>query len=146
MTAQHTAVDVLVNTRLVVDKIFVDREGSLSGSVGHQLFHDVSLLMLNIMGLQPVSVVLVVLFRVFCVFTVAMALGCGSSFLTWLSGSVDVMFTRLDVVGLTANVGTVFAPRHKSLFLPELPGVVGKSTIATKAAAVAAGQQVFWTH
>ena len=56
MSAQHAPVDVLVDTGLVVDKVFVDGEGGLGGSVGHQLLHDGALLMLNIMGLREIQI------------------------------------------------------------------------------------------
>jgi len=146
VTAQHPAVDVLVDARLVVDKVFVDGEGGLGWPVGHQLLHDVPLLVHDVMWLLPISLVVVVFLRVVSVLAVAVALGGSASLTAWLSGAIDMMLARLDVIGLTSNVRSIFASRHKALSLPELPSIVGKSSVASKATAVAATQQILWAH
>ena len=85
VTAQHPAVDVLVDARLVVDKVFVDGEGGLGWPVGHQLLHDVALLVLDVMGFLAVGLVVVVLGLVVGVLAVAVALGGSASLTAWLS-------------------------------------------------------------
>ena len=59
MSSKFIPLNVLVNSRLVVDKVSVDGEGGLGGAVGHQLEHDLLLSVADGVGLAAEGLVLI---------------------------------------------------------------------------------------
>merc|ERR1719293_359267 len=116
---------MFVHSTLVVDEVLVYGEGRLCWSVGHEFLHDVLLFVHHVMGLLTESLIRVVL-------------GGGASFAARLSGSINMVLTWLNIVGLATNVRSIFATRHNTLSLPVLPGIIRETSVTSKSTAVAA--------
>jgi len=146
MTSQSFPSHMLIDSRLVVDKVFIDSEGSLSWTIGHQLHLYLLDVILDGVALLPVGFVLIIGSVVVRVFTTAMTLGGADTLGTGRPRTIDVVLAGLDLIGLTSLTTAVVTSGDQSLTCPVGPGSSGEASIASKATAVATGQEVLRRH
>ena len=133
---------VLVDAGLVVGEILEDSEGRLDRSVGHQLHLDLVHISPDRVALLPVALVLLIRNLKLCILAGPVTFGSSTSFLARASGPIDMVLTRLDLIGLATLVGAILTPTDKTLAAPETPGRSREATVASKSAGVAAREQV----
>merc|ERR1712212_207710 len=92
---------MLVNSRFVVRKIGEDSEGTLCGSISHQLNHDIVLSFGYRVGFLSVGQGVVGFVVVVLGVTVVMAFWSSSILLTGASSTVNMVFARFENVWLT---------------------------------------------
>jgi hypothetical protein len=143
VTSKVLSFNMLVNARLVINKIFKDRESCFGGSVGHQFAHDFLLRVANAVRRQTEGLVLLEGNGVSCVLAFPVTPGGAHPSLTGSPGSVDVMFARLDDVRLAAVVGAIVSAGDETLLSPEVPSHARVTSVATVAAGETAAEQIF---
>lgn len=142
MSSQHLATHMLIHSRLVVDQILIDSKGALHRSICHDLVLNLRhVLVHRVRGLAKLLVVIVV----DLVAVLALLVTLGRLSLRRIAGRtipISVMFAGSNLVRpatLTRPVGTA---TDQSLAVPVGPGGPRETSVASKAAGVAAGDQI----
>ena len=133
---------MLIHSGLVVGEVLVDGESGLSGSVLHQLHHDLLNVSLDGIAVLPVDLVLLVGDVVLGVVAPPVTLGGGGPLRAGEPAAVDMMFARLYDVRLTALATAVLTTAHQTLPGPVGPGRPGEPAVTAEAAGVAAAEEV----
>lgn len=132
---------MLVHPRLVVQEVDIHSEGSLDWSVGHYLLHDLLWILWDAVCLAPMVKVVLIGDRV-RVLTVVSAAWCLSTFRTLGSVPLDVVFTWGNLIWLAPLCGVVCPTRHQPSCHPILECRPWETSIAPKAADVAARHKI----
>ena len=122
-------------------KVLIHAEGGFHGTVSHQLHLDLlhifldgvnllavrfvlmELLCKNISSYDKVKLYLLIGHFIARIVAGRLTVRCwGKMFGTILSGPIDMMLTRLDLIGLTSLPTPVLTSTHQAALSPELPG------------------------
>lgn len=142
MPTQGLASNVLINSWLVLHKIFVYCESSFNWSICVNLGHDVTFIALHrVWWFSKVLIRLEVNF-VIRVQAFILAFRCWSFATARHSGSVHVMLTRLNLVGLAALIWSISAAADDSLTHPIRPCTSRESSVTTESTSVAARHEM----
>lgn len=142
MSSEHLSRNMLIHSRLVIDQILVDREGTLHRSIVHDLVLDLGhILAQRVRRLAELAIIIVAdLVAVLALLVALGRLSLGS--ITRGTRSIYMVFTGSDFIRTTALAGSVGPTTDQSLAIPVRPGGTREASVASESTGVATGDKI----